>query len=427
MKTILLTLMFAAMGLTLAAQDVTLDECIKKAHDNYPLIKKYELIERTAAIDLSDISKSWLPQIGVYAQSTVQNKVPNFPDDMRSMLSASGIDLKGMREDQYKVGVDVNQTVWDGGKTKADRDVAQSDAQVKKAATDVNLYAVRERVQDLYFAVLLTEAQVEQTRLTAKLLQNNLDKLRSMLAHGTATQSDADVVEAEYLTVSQNILRLQNNARSYRHMLEIFTGMSLEDKTLECPPAEMPSNLQPDRPELSHFEAELAKIESLRRQINVSTLPKIGLFAQAYYGYPGYDYFKSMTSRDWTINVMAGIKITYSIDAFYTKKNKQNKLSLAGNDIEVSKDVFLFNNRLTSIQQQSEISRQQAVLAEDARIVELRTSVRKAAESRLANGVIDTTDLLGKITDELTASIRAAYHQIELVKTIYQLKYTLNR
>ena len=219
MKTILLTLMFAAMGLTLAAQDVTLDECIKKAHDNYPLIKKYELIERTAAIDLSDISKSWLPQIGVYAQSTVQNKVPNFPDDMRSMLSASGIDLKGMREDQYKVGVDVNQTVWDGGKTKADRDVAQSDAQVKKAATDVNLYAVRERVQDLYFAVLLTEAQVEQTRLTAKLLQKNLDKFRSMLAHGTAAQSDADVVEAEYLTVSQNILRLQNNARSYRQML----------------------------------------------------------------------------------------------------------------------------------------------------------------------------------------------------------------
>ena len=112
---------------------------------------------------------------------------------------------------------------------------------------------------------------------------------------------------------------------------------------------------------------------------------------------------------------------------YTTKKNKQNKLSLAGNDIEVSKDVFLFNNRLTSIRQQSEISRQQAVLAEDARIVELRTSVRKAAESRLANGVIDTTDLLGKITDELTASIHAAYHQIELVKTIYQLKYTLNR
>ena len=156
-------------------------------------------------------------------------------------------------------------------------------------------------------------------------------------------------------------------------------------------------------------------------------MPKIGLFAQAYYGYPGYDYFQSMMSRDWSFNVMGGIKISWTIDAFYTKKNKSSKLSLAGKNVETSRDVFLFNTNLTSVQKQTDIRQQQAVLAEDARIVELRTSVRKAAESRLANGVIDTTDLLGKITDEATAAINAAYHKIELIKTVYQLKYTLNR
>lgn len=423
----ILTVLLCSVSLASSAQSVTLDECVSMARENYPLIKKYELIERTAGIDLSDINKSWLPQIGVYAQGTVQNDVPGFPDNMRSMLSGAGIDMKGIRKDQYKVGVDVNQTIWDGGKTKADREVARADAQVSKAANDVELYAVEERVQDLFFAVLLTEAQAEQMELTAGLLQSNLDRLRSMLANGAAMQSDVDAVEAEYLTVTQNITRLRGNAGGYRRMLEVFVASSLENKTLECPSAEIPSDLRPDRPELSRFDAELTEIESRRRQAGATTMPRIGFFAQAYYGYPGYDYFKSMTSREWSFNVMAGIKVSWAIDAFYTKKNKLSKLSLLGNDIEVSRDVFLFNNRLASVQQQTEIREQQAVLTEDARIVELRTSVRKAAESRLANGVIDTTDLLGKITDESTAAINATYHKIELVKTIYQLKHTLNR
>ena len=423
----LITMLLCALPVAASAQNITLDECIGMARENYPLIKKYELIERTAHVDLSDISKSWLPQIGAYAQGTVQNDVPGFPDEMLPMLAELGVDMPGIRKDQYKVGLDVNQTIWDGGKSKADREVTKADAKVQTAANDVELYAVEERVQDLYFAILLVEAQVEQNELTAKLLQSNLARLRSMFANGTAMQSDVEVVEAEYLTVKQNTIRLKGNAESYRRMLELFIASPLDGKTLECPPAEIPDNLQPDRPELSRFDAELAKIESQRRQITASTMPKIGLFAQAYYGYPGYDYFQSMMSRDWSFNIIGGIKILWTIDAFYTKKNKLSKLSNAGKEIETSRDVFLFNTNLTSVQKQTDIRQQQAVLAEDERIVELRTSVRKAAESRLANGVIDTTDLLGKITDEATAAINAAYHKIELVKTVYQLKHTLNR
>ncbi len=423
----ILTVLFCTTTVVSYAQNVTLDECIAMARENYPLIEKYGLIERTARIDLSDIGRSWLPQIGTYAQGTVQNDVPGFPSDMLPLLTSLGIDMPGIRKEQYKVGLDVNQVIWDGGKTKADREVTRADAQVQTAANDVELYAVEGRVQELFFAVLLVEAQAEQSELTAKLLQSNLGRLQSMLANGTAMQSDADAVEAEYLTVLQNIVRLRGNAESYRRMLEVFIASSLAGKRLECPSAEIPADLQPARPELSRFDAELIKIESQRKQIGASTLPKIGFFAQAYYGYPGYDYFHSMMSRDWTFNIMAGIKVSWAIDAFYTKKNRLSKLSLAGKGVEVSRDVFLFNTELTSVQEQTGIRRQQAVLAEDARIVELRTSVRKAAESRLVNGVIDTTDLLGKITDEATASLNAVYHKIELVKTIYQLKHTLNR
>lgn len=426
MKTCL-TLLLCAMNLMAFAQKLTLDECTALARKNYPLIKKYELIKHTERIDLSDIQKTWLPQIGVYAQGTVQNHVPTFPDDMLPMPANMGINMPGIRKDQYKVGVDVSQTIWDGGTAKADRAVSRAESQVQEAVNDVELYAVEERVQDLFFAVLLTEAQVNQNELTAKLLQSNLHRLQSMYANGTAMQSDVDVVEAEHLTVLQNLTRLRGTVDSYRQMLEVFIARPLSSTELVCPSAEVPVNLQPAGPELTRFDAELRKIESRRGQVKTTLLPRLGLFAQAYYGYPGYDYFQSMMTRDWDFNVMAGVKMSWTINSFYTHKNKLSKLAVASQTVENSRDVFLFNTRLTAIRQQNAIRQQQAVLAEDARIVELRTAVRKAAESRLANGVIDTTDLLRKITDESTAALNAVYHQIELVKNVYQLKHTLNR
>ena len=421
------TLLFAAVGISASLSAITLDECIDKARANYPLIKRYALIENTADIDLSDINKSWLPRVGAYAQATVQNHVPGFPDNMQSMFSNMGVEFQGLRKDQYKVGIDVNQTIWDGGKSKADRDIARTDAQAQTAANEVQLYTVAERVQSLYFAILLTEAQVEQCRLTTGLLTSNLDRLRSMLTNGTAMQCDVDAVEAELLTVKQNTVRLQGSADGYRRVLEYFIGEPLSGAVLECPSSEVPGCLQSARPELAQFDAQLATIDSQRRSVGVTTMPRIGLFAQAYYGYPGFDYFSSMMSRDWSFNVMAGVKVSWTIDSFYNKKNRLNKLSVASAEVENAREVFRFNTDMAAIQQQADIDRQQEVIAEDARIVELRASVRRAAESRLVNGVIDTTDLLGKITDEATAEVNASFHKIELVKTIYQLKYTLNR
>lgn len=66
-------------------------------------------------------------------------------------------------------------------------------------------------------------------------------------------------------------------------------------------------------------------------------------------------------------------------------------------------------------------------MANDAKIIELRRSVRRSAESQLENGVIDATALLSKITDENRAELMARYHEIELLKKIYELKNTLNR
>ena len=425
-KRYLLLALSLFLGVHLSAQ-VTLEECVTLAQENYPLIRKYDLLNRTKEVNLSNINKSWLPQINVYGQGTVQNETPSLPESLAGIISQTGASISGLDEWQYKIGADISQSVWDGGASKTRRKIERAEDMERQATVDVQLYAIRERVENLYFGILLIDEQVKQTRAMQELLRGNLNKLRAMRKNGIAMQSDVDMVEAQYLSANQQLIQAESASKSYREVLGIFTGKSLAGQTLMKPDASIPQDLIPERPELRHFEARLRTNEARQKSVTASMMPKIGLFAQAYYGYPGLDYFESMMNRDLSFNLLAGVKVSWNIGAFYTKKNDRRKLRLASDNIAVERDVFLFNTNMETRSRLDRIDELRAVMKENDRIVELRANVRKAAESRLDNGVIDATDLLTKLTDEKQARLTASYHEIQLLQSIYQLKYTLNK
>lgn len=406
---------------------VTIDHCLEKAVENYPLIKKYGIVEKTADLSLSDINRGWLPRIGVYGQATVQNVVPEFPESLRGVLATLGQEPRGLGHVQYKVGVDVSQTIWDGGASKAQREVERASASEQQAALSVQTYAVREKVIGLYFGILLLDEQMAQTLNTITLLEANRTLMQSMLAGGAAMQSDVDMVEAQLLTMRQQLAGARSRAKGYRDMLSIYVGENLDGQKLLRPDAAMPPDLEPARPELRLFEAQELLNTARRSALESTVMPRLGFFAQAWYGYPGIDYFKSMLDRDPSLNLLAGVKLSWNIDSFYTKRNSQRKLALAAEGIGADRDVFLYNTRLQTDSQREEIEGMRAVMADDARIVALRGNVRAAAESQLRNGVIDATSLLSKITDENQARLTASYHEIQLIQNIYRLKNTLNR
>lgn len=410
-----------------ASAQITIEECLEKAERNYPVIKKYRLIEATLDIDLSEINNSWLPRIGVYGQVTGQNVVPAFPKSLTGVLDQMGQSVKGLGKVQYKVGVDVSQNIWDGGASKSRRELAHARDAVNRSALDVEMYSLRERVESVFFAILLTEEQIEQSEVTYRLLQDNLEQLRAKTRNGVAMQSDVDMVEAQTLTVSQGIAQAKSALEGYRTVLELFTGESLNGKSLVRPSAEIPLTDFSNRPELRLFELRLEANDAEQSLSDVSLMPKIGMFAQAYYGYPGFDYFKSMMNRNLTFNILAGIKVSWNIDSFYSRKNNSKRSSVNALDINADRDIFLYNSNIKSASQREAIAGLREVMKDDARIIELRGNVRRAAESQLANGVIDATALLAKISDENMARLNARFHEIQLIKEIYNLKYTLNQ
>ena len=424
------TLSFMLLLLTMAIPgfaDVTLDYCLQRAEENYPEIKKYGLLESTSELSLEEINRGWWPRIGLSAQANVQNIVPAFPDILQNMLAQNGFELKGMGKFQYKVAAELNQTIWDGGASKAQRAIERASLAESKAALEVELYAIRSQVENIYFGILLIQEQMKQTESTIELLSSNLQKLESMVRNGIAMQSDADMIEAQCLTLKQSMAEARNAMKGYRDVLSVYVGEELGEQTLICPVAEMPQSMESERPELTLFDKRIENNRVRMKAINASVMPHIGFFTQAYYGYPGYNYFESMTNRNLSFNIMAGVRLNWNIESLYTKGSKRRKLMLSSDMINADKEKFLFNSRIRSARETSEIEAIRDVIKEDSRIVELRQNVRRSAESQLRNGIIDATALLSKINDENQAKLNSAYHNIQLIQNIYKLKNTLNQ
>ena len=426
MKRIIFLCGLLLSGFSAVAQP-TLDECRALARNHYPEIRQYDLVRQTEEYTLSNARRAWLPQLSLAAQATWQTAVPTLPDALTGMLSQQGAGIPGLNKDQYKVALELNQTLWDGGKSSADKQIAEAEAAEQRQAADVDLYALEERVDDLYFGILLLDERIVQTTLTLELLRSSLDKVRSLQQNGVAMQSDSDAVEAELLSVGQQLTQIETTRDSYRRMLEIFIGRELDGRNLTRPEATEPVSFDAARPELALFDAKIGKLSAQERLVKSATRPRFGLFAQGYYGYPGMDYFENMMSSDWSWNALIGVKMSWNFGAYYTKKNTLSKLRTAQRQVDVKRDIFLFNTQLQTIQESGDVARLRKALADDDRIVQLRRSVREAAESKLRNGVIDTNDLLRKITDEATAATARSAREIELAKIICELKHTINR
>ena len=412
------------MMLPAMAQAQTLEECQRAAEQNYPLIRQYGLIEKTTSLNVANIQKGWLPQVTASAQATLQTDVTAFPDKLQTVFQQTGITMDGLKKDQYRVGIDVQQTVYDAGNIKSQKEIARRQGELQSRQNEVTMYNVRKSVNEMYFSLLLVDEQIRLNADLQTVLEGNEKKLAAMLKGGTASESDWQNVKAERLNVVQKMTGLQSQRTGLARMLSIFCG--IEVNGLVKP--EMPENMNPSinlRPELKALDAQLRLTDAQERALDAAMMPRLGVFAQGYYGYPGYNMFEDMMSHKFSWNGMIGARLTWNIGALYTRKNDKAKLQVQRETTEVNRERFLFDNNLEQIEQNENISRYRQMMTDDEEIISLRSSIRKAAESKLAHGIIDVNDLVREINSENKARVEQCIHEIEMLKEIYDLKITI--
>ncbi|MGM9733547.1 MAG: TolC family protein, partial [Prevotella sp.] len=364
---------------------------------NYPLIRQYGLIEKTTGLTVANIQKGWLPQVSASAQATLQSDVSAFPDDFQKLYQQMGISMEGLKKDQYRIGIDVQQTVYDGGNIKSQKDIARRQGDVQQLQNEVNIYNVRKRVNEMFFSLLLIDEQIRLNNDLQKVLEGNENKLAAMLKGGTAAESDWQNVKAERLNVVQQMTSLKSQRAALLRMLSTFCGIDVNSPVKPDIPdnsnisgySNIPDNPNNHRPELKLIDAQLRLADSQAKALDAALMPRLGVFAQGFYGYPGYNMFEDMMNRKFSWNGMIGARLTWNIGALYTRKNDKTKIQLQRESAEVSRERFVFDNNMEQIQQKENISRYRQIMTDDEEIISLRSSIRKAAESKLAHGIID--------------------------------------
>lgn len=408
-------LRFFLLGMMMASTgcfaQITLQECRQKAHDNYPVIKQYKLVEQSRDFNIDNAAKGYLPQISVTGLATYHT------DMLKSSNITKTLDTKNSL---YGGMVQISENIYDGGAISARKSIAKADANVSSEQLNVTMYDINNRIDQLYFGALLIDEQIKQIRLLQEDLALSRKSIEGMMKNGIANQSDVDAIQVEQLNAAQQEKSLNIQRRTYMTMLGIFIGEELNEKNILTKPSDvLPVSMDIKRPELKLFDAQSDLLNEREKALNVSIKPKFGVFASGLFGNTGIDMVKKCM-------LMAGAKLSWNIDGLYTRKNDKKLIDANRQQIESNRETFLFNTRLQSANETSIISDLREKLKTDDDIVVLRTNIRNKAERKVENGTLTVNEMLRQINAESEAKQSKALHEIQLLKEIYQLKNIVN-
>lgn len=401
-----------------AFAQITLEQCHEKARANYPLVNQYGLIEKSKEYNLSNAAKAWLPQVSMNAKATWQSEVTELPFTMP--------DIGEMDKDQYQATIEISQTLWDGGATRARKEMYEASAEIEKQKYEVDLYSIRERVNQLYLGILLLNEQIEVIGVLKKDLETSFSRIESMMKNGIASQADLDAIRVEQLKADQSLAEILSARNAYFQMLSAFTGETFSENTPLIKPV-LPEiktdTFKMMRPELFLFDAQSRITESQEKLIRSASKPKLGLFAQGGYGKPGLN----MLSNEFSPFFIGGVRLSWSLGSFYTQGNDLQLLKINSSSAEIQKQTFIFNTNLKIAQQNTEIEKWQKLLESDDEIIQLRKSIKSTTDVRLENGTATASDLI-RDTNALTrAMFDKAMHETQLLITYYNLKNSTNQ
>lgn len=428
MKKPILTSLWVILSLNFAiGETLTLENCRERAKANFPLIQQYGLIEQTTRFNIGNANNGYLPQVAFSGKATYQSDVTSLPQGMIDMLAhlPKPVNFTPLSKDQYQVALEVNQTVWDGGNIAAQKKAMLATDAVDKQNVEVSLFSINERVDQLFFGILLLDEQLKQNQILQTELQTNYGRVDAYLKNGVANQSDVDAIKVEQLNALQKEAELKNTQLAYRVMLAAFTRSVIDDRTVLVKPEvhlDGVADLSNRRPELKLYTLQNQLFETQKSTIYASNLPKIGLFIQGGYGRPAFNMFDNSFNPFY----IGGLKLSWNFSGLYSQVGNLKKLELNQKMIDVQRETFLFNTDLKTKQQRLEIVKLESVISKDDDIIHLRESIKKSAQAKLDNGTLAVTDLIREINAENQAKQVKALHEIQLLVAVYQLKNNLN-
>jgi outer membrane protein TolC len=414
-------LLFIIQWLTLAfacgaqsADQLTLEECHTLARQNYPQVKQRELIAKTADYTIENIQKGYLPQLNINGQASYQSAVTTLP------FKVPGVNIPALSKDQYKLYGELDQVVYDGGEIARQKQLQRTDEAINLQQLEADLYQLKDRVDQLFFGVLLLDEQLKQNELVIQDIQLGHDRIRASIKNGTAFRSNGDAIAAELLANKQHSVELRASRKAYTDMLGLFIGKTVDEMTVLVKPQPVTVSHEINRPELLVYDQQAKNLDVQNQLLTAEGRPKLSLFLQGGMGRPTLN----LLSNNFDAYYIGGIRLTWSPSVFYTIKKSRALIGINRKTLDVQKETFLFNTNLTVKQEDADIGKYQRLLASDDEIIDLRARVKKTALAQLENGVITTNDFLSDVNEEDQARQNKILHEVQLLMTQYNQQTT---
>ncbi|MBD2767878.1 TolC family protein [Hymenobacter sp. BT664] len=393
---------------------LTLAQCYELAQAQAPLRRQLALTNAQTANNQARLAtQRRLPQLAVNGQASYQSEVTKIP------LEVPGINIPTISKDQYRLTLDASQTLYDGGLTRQQQQQEALAGAVSNQQVEVSLYRIREQVTALYFGTLLTD---ENTRLRQALRTDLMQRRKTLVArrtYGAATGQDLARLDAEVMSLDQQLRELALNRAGTLHQLGELLGQPVPAGTRLEVPAALPT--APGRPEWGLYERQRAQLAGQQRLNDARLAPRLSLFGQVGYGRPTLDFLRN----DFHGYGQGGLRLSWNLSNYYTRRQDREALRLSTEAVAVQQAVFEQNQRVTLAGQQTAVDRYQALLATDAELIGLREKIQATAAVQLENGIIGFTDYFTEANHLTQARLQEQLHRLQLLQA--QADYSLTQ
>lgn len=389
---------------TVVSQEiVTLQECYDLASVNYPLTKQLSLFETQHQLEQEVVLSSKLPQLSFDAQATYQSDVIAVP--------VPNSTIKPINKDQYRATLSVNQLIYNGGATDASLNVKSSQLKTKQKQVEVNLYQLKQHINQLYFSILLAQETDLLLQSKQTLLEVKLSEVISGIKYGVLLPASDKVLKVELIKIKKQLKDIGNNKVTLIETLSSIIGHHLDPSTtFQNTLIETITTTELTRPELELFQLKKDEIESNEAVIAKQNSPKLLGFATGGYGNPGLNMLDNSFQPFYSL----GVKLNWNVFDWNSNKKLREALSINKDIIDTETEIFKLNTNTELNQQLNEIKRIEAFIASDLEIINLRKEVLKSADSQLKNGVITSSAYITELTNLYEDENTLIKHKIQL-------------
>lgn len=386
-----------------------LNDCYDRVFEKYPNAYQKIIYENASGLKLKNLDVNYLPQISFKGQATYQSEVT------KMNIPIPTIKTPEMSKDRYQLTLDVKQLLWDGGTTVALKDVEEKQLSSDKQKIEVELYGLRQKVNDLYFSVLLLQEKKNINMVYYEDVKSKITEINSKIENGVLPKNNLYILQAQLLQIEQEIESIDADRNASLKMLSEMMENNIDNRTVLSLPNPSADNYEVapgERPEYRMFELQKIQFNAMQSTVDSRIMPKLSAFGQAGYGRPGLNMLDNTFQPFYTV----GLSVAWNPVNWNSNKNEIQIYEANKKMIDRQKETFDKNLKVTLEKYKSDIDKFESLLKKDEELMNIRQKIVDIASSQLTNGTITSTTYLTELANKNQAVLSYKTHLVQLIQ-----------